>query len=86
MIDYAILKEIYQAAQEDMEGAKANCGKYGGARDCSAWTDRNLRCSDCPVEVWLSSLCDVFVKYGASLSAEKALEQCEAERWPMKPN
>ena len=48
-------RDLLIAMLEDMEGAKANCGKYGGVRDCRAWTERNLRCSDCPVEVWLSS-------------------------------
>ena len=51
-------EQLRAAMLEDMEGAKANCGKYGGARDCSSWTGRNLRCSDCPVEVWLSSTCE----------------------------
>ena len=49
------LRAIENAAKDDMECAKANCGKYGGSRNCSAWINRDLRCSDCPVEVWLGS-------------------------------
>ncbi len=48
-------EQLETAMRDDMAGAVANCGKYGGERDCAPWVDRGLRCSDCPVEVWLSS-------------------------------
>lgn len=50
------LLDVAVAAEDDWEGAIANCGKYPeSGKDCSAWIERGLRCSDCPTEVWMGS-------------------------------
>ena len=52
----ALLEDVAVAAEDDWEGAIANCGKYPeSGKDCSAWIERGLRCSDCPTEVWMGS-------------------------------
>jgi chromosome segregation ATPase len=53
------LRAVYEAAKNDMKSAKANCGKFPeSSRDCSSWIERGMRCSDCPVEVWLAETSD----------------------------
>jgi len=54
--------DVAAPAKDNLACAVANCGKTGGDRDCSAYVNYGLRCSDCPVEIWLASIVEALDK------------------------
>ncbi len=49
-------RNLREAIDLDISDAEVNCGKFNEKKDCSAYIDRGLTCSDCPVTWFFNSI------------------------------